>query len=362
MVRRLEHRFFVVVCISFIFFLAFYWYSGMQTLVTVKTIETGLVDTKFGDFGPSESQILGQKVRILCLVLTGPKNIIKVRSVKDTWGRRCNKLLFVSSEVGNDTSLGIVALQNVSEGRNFLWAKTKQSFRYVWDNHMNDADWFMKADDDTYVVLDNLRHFLKDYDTHQPIYFGCKFNPDKTKLYASGGAGYVLSKESVRRFIEEALPNKKNCSAVPGGSEDLEMGKCLRNVGVELGDSRDKLGKHRFMALAPDRLVARYPSYPIPAWYKKYMAYPQGESLECCSQSAISFHYVTPPNMYVLEFLIYHLYPIGVGNDPGKSFIRPELTAISQATTTTTTITSKPLNSTKIVMISPVINTTKLVA
>lgn len=92
------------------------------------------------------SKVLYNEVKLLCMVMTYPANHhTKAIHVKNTWGKRCNKIVFFSSALDSELDTIVLAIE---DSRTALWNKTKASFQYLYDHFLDDYDWFMKADDD----------------------------------------------------------------------------------------------------------------------------------------------------------------------------------------------------------------------
>lgn len=282
-------------------YVLFTWRDSPRTLKQTRTLQ--IEDDTI-------ARRLAEKVRVLCWIMTGPENHKKKAvHVKNTWGQRCNILLFMST--AEDAELPTVALP-IPEGRDHLWVKTREAFRYIWQNYRDQADWFMKADDDTYVVVENLRHMLSSYDSNEPLWFGHRFQPtEHDGSYFSGGAGYVLSKEALRRFATNALNDLRLCADRSPEAEDVEMGLCMTSINITFGDTRDQYGRGRFFPFSVEKNVV--PGFITEnLWYWNYTYYPIKTGVDCCSDTAITFHYVTPNQMYVLDYLIYRLKPYGI--------------------------------------------------
>lgn len=281
------------------------------------------------DYGPKGP-------RILCAVFTYEKNHkTKAVSVDKTWGKRCDKTIFLT----NFASETIPELNSTDQGPNFvnlnktsdyskLTIKTIETLLYVYKNLIDEFDWVLKADDDTFVIVENLRYFLSQKCPDELKTYGFKYEPRSPERFTyefnSGGAGYLISNKSVRLFAEEYLNNLTFCRDITG-AEDADIARCLYKLGVTPGDSRDKKGRERFhplsfqemWSLPSDHWTFKYSKYPIKRvsqcilfksiigkiFKKKFIL--KGE--ECCSNSTISFHYTSNEKMLQLDYLLYNL-------------------------------------------------------
>ena len=144
----------------------------------------------------SDAETLSSEIRILCLVMTHPANHkTKALKVFRTWGRRCTFIKFLTTQ--EDEELPTL-LSPTKEEYGQIWGKTKYGFQQAYEQYYELVDWVVKADDDTYLILENLRYMLSEYNSSQPIWFGCEFKVIVRDGYMSGGAGYVLSRGRIK--------------------------------------------------------------------------------------------------------------------------------------------------------------------
>ena len=88
----------------------------------------------------------------------------------------------------------------------------------------------------SYAVLENMHYLLSGFDASTALHLGFRYkNPGVRQGFMSGGSGYVLTKEAIRRFVEIGLPKLNSqqitdnvtdtlCASGPKGHEDLNLG------------------------------------------------------------------------------------------------------------------------------------------
>ena len=139
-----------------------------------------------------------------------------------------------------------------------LTDKVLRTFQDVYLRY-NNYDWYLKADDDTFIFVDNLKSFLKTKNSSQPVTYGFDFKTIVEHGYHSGGAGYVLSNEAIKRIGAKLVSNYSYCSN--SNIEDVDVASCLRKLEIYPEKSIDETGAERFHPFhVKNHIQARYPS------------------------------------------------------------------------------------------------------
>nr|KAG5692618.1 hypothetical protein BaRGS_030046 [Batillaria attramentaria] len=120
----------------------------------------------------SAARALHRQVRVLCWIPSTEKQLnSKVRAVNDTWVKRCDGHVFFVDTQHHNASSDVIEL-GVKDGRGHLTEKSVAALAYVYEKYGKDYDWFLKGDDDAYVVVENLKFLLSHYNPNTPVYLG----------------------------------------------------------------------------------------------------------------------------------------------------------------------------------------------
>uniref|UniRef100_A0A0K0EJ35 N-acetylgalactosaminide beta-1,3-galactosyltransferase n=1 Tax=Strongyloides stercoralis TaxID=6248 RepID=A0A0K0EJ35_STRER len=259
---------------------------------------------------------LNNKVKVFCIFLTTPKNKnSRIIHQKNTWVKRCNAYIYASGK--QDRTLPAIKAYK-DDHYKFSYAKMATVFKYVYSNYVNQYDWFLKIDCDTYVVMENLKMLLLNKNPNEHYYSGFQFNLNNWKdtnfRYHHGGSGYVMSKKTFSSLVTDGLGNKKYCRIRDEGYEDLEIGLCLYNLKIKINDGRDKYGKILYLPIALSDALTPYKNDKKDYYLSERSIFKYPNGIKAMSNYPIAFHKVEGNTMYMLEYLIYHMNVAGLRN------------------------------------------------
>ncbi|XP_059487145.1 glycoprotein-N-acetylgalactosamine 3-beta-galactosyltransferase 1-like [Neocloeon triangulifer] len=250
---------------------------------------------------------LARRMRILCWVMTAKHtHKTKALTVKRTWGRHCDKLLFFSET--EDPEVPTIKIDKVQPGRSGLWTKVVGAYKYVQKHHRDEYDWVLRADDDSYAIIEGIREMLLPYNPEKPGFFGYRFLPFAPAGFFSGGGGIVLSKAALDRVVTMAFDGKhKDCPTVAfsDSADDVKIAQCLYAVGIVPDDTRDFRGRTRMHCYDVDLNVKPDAVETMNPWYRQNQWWPVKGGLDCCAENGFTWHYVIPLRMYMIQYLAY---------------------------------------------------------
>ncbi|KER23237.1 hypothetical protein T265_14682 [Opisthorchis viverrini] len=257
---------------------------------------------------------IGRKLRILCYINTFPRNYeAQAIHAQRTWARRCDRFYFTSTVRHSELSVLVINMTQ-PEIKRHLWVKMRKILREVY-RQADEYDYFFKADDDAYAVIPNLRRFLISHnDPLEPVMWGYRWMKLCPGGFFSGGPGYVLTRTALKRIVERAIDRHPDCPTTDEDKEDVKMCLCGQAVSVKLKDAKWKNRTDLFypfnLTLRTD-LMARNKLKAI--LNRKQVSDSDLKSIKVDFSSAhVGFHYVKGTEMYIFEFLIYFLRPIGL--------------------------------------------------
>ena len=115
------------------------------------------------------------------MILTSKKSIkTKGRTVVNAWAKKCDNYRLVALVTNtNESIINSIIRTDILQPPGLaidtykkLTDKVFLALMYIYRKFLNKYDWFLKADDDTFIFVDHLREFLSNKNASKPVTFG----------------------------------------------------------------------------------------------------------------------------------------------------------------------------------------------
>jgi hypothetical protein len=252
----------------------------------------------------------------------------RLRAIQDTWGpfarsifvltnvtlefppaKIHNAIISENSEPGDPFSYPQGLLLPESMGEDMGVERLQHVIRTIYEKV--NPDFALFVNDHSYVIPEHLCNFLQDLDPLEDLYAGHAMKSGNY-VFNSGAAGYLLSRSTMKKFVQAWDARDVHCVVDPNNKEadakwlhsnpGVLNCACLQHaLNITAIDTREDNKYHRFHAFPLTRSV----SGKVDDWYldkhtvemahaigadDSYAKLLRGE--DCCAKSTVSFHYV----------------------------------------------------------------------
>ena len=184
-------------------------------------------------------------------------------TIKQTWGKHCDTILYFSDVL--PLLDNVIKVENTDNMDIEVSASVLFNvLHYLYEHHMHNIDWVVRALPETYIIVENLQLFLSDKNPDDPVYYGQKFS-QWGRYFPSTSAGYVMSREAIRRIATKG-------STIPGchpryrEEDNYAIARCFKILGVVFGNSLDSQNRSRFNSESVEHVAVQN----FDEWYLKH--------------------------------------------------------------------------------------------
>jgi len=245
-----------------------------------------------------------RNVTLFCAIYTYSARVNHTIAISETWGNKCDGMLYASDHSNIETGhVHIPSNSRAKFGYRGMIQRTRAILAYIYDNFLDDYDYFHLSGDDIFMMVENMKEFLasdmvREWEEVQDQYLFAGFwmnwgNMEDGSFYLGGGSGYTLSKKSLKAYVEGPL---QTCDTrKEGSSEDVAFTDCARNLTNKFIDTRDSSGAYRYHQLSVSSHLNRQVRKSLEHMQRLNITVPQPlmdieDKSEYTSKSSVVFH------------------------------------------------------------------------